>query len=307
MDNSYIEIKIKVSVDNLERVENVFYKLGRYELSIEDPRHLYEENTLNLDTYFNEEEILVDGKDICTVKYYLSDKENVIEFIEIIKSSIDSEKIPCTFETNKVMEEDWANNWKKYYHTFKINDKIVVKPEWEDYTPQGDEIMINIDPGMAFGTGTHETTKLCIQMIDKYMKKDYSVYDVGTGSGILAILASKLGAKEVVAIDVDKVSISASKYNIDLNSIKNIDVLHGNLLEKMTFKGDLIVANIIAEIIYDLIPSVKEALSPCGVFITSGIIESKSDLIKGRLKEFNMDIIDELRENGWCAFAVKLS
>ena len=155
MDNSYVEIKIKVNIDNLENIENIFYKLGRFELYVEDPRHLYEENNLNLDTYFNEDEILVDGKEICVVRYYISEKENVTEFLDIIKSMIRYENIDCFIETQEVLEEDWANNWKKYYHTFKIDNRVVIKPEWENYERLNDEILINIDPGMAFGTGTH--------------------------------------------------------------------------------------------------------------------------------------------------------
>ncbi len=184
MKNTYTEIKIKVSVNDLEKIENIFYRLGVFQLSIEDPRDLFEKSYINFDTYFDEDEIFTEGRNVCIVKYYLSDKENPIEFLNILNQMICSEKINCKIETSEIFEEDWANNWKKYYHTFKINDKIVVKPEWENYNLKDGEILINIDPGMAFGTGTHETTKLCMQLIDKYMKKDSFVYDVGTGSGI---------------------------------------------------------------------------------------------------------------------------
>ena len=306
MDNSYVEIKIKVNIDNLENIENIFYKLGRFELYVEDPRHLYEENNLNLDTYFNEDEILVDGKEICVVRYYISEKENFTEFLDIIKSMIRYENIDCFIETQEVLEEDWANNWKKYYHTFKIDNRVVIKPEWENYERLNDEILINIDPGMAFGTGTHETTKLCIQMMCKYMKDDYFVYDVGTGSGILGILAAKLNARKVIAIDLDKVSVSAAKYNVKLNNISNIEIIEGNLLDNMNEKGDIIVSNIIAEIICDLIPDVTKVLNEDGIFIISGIIDSKVNLIKNSLLKYNMEIINESKENGWYAFAVKI-
>lgn len=305
MENKYLEIKIKTDFDNVEKVENLFYKLGRFEISVEDPRYLFEENYLNLDTYFEEHEVFPNGKDICTVKYYLSYEENVIEFLNILKSTIEFEKINCELETNEIFEEDWANNWKKYYHTFKINERIVVKPEWENYEIKNGEILINIDPGMAFGTGTHETTKLCMIMIEKYMKKDSFAYDVGTGSGILAILMSKLGARKVVAVDLDKVSVSSAKYNVSLNNISNVDVLEGNLLEKATLKGDIVVSNIIAEIIFELIPDVSKIMNEDGIFIASGIIESKVDFIKNRIENCNLKIVDEIRENGWVAFAIK--
>lgn len=305
MENTYTEIKIRVGTDELEKVENVFYRLGIFQLMIEDPRDLFEKTTINFDTYFNEDEILKEGRGICFVKYYLSSEENLIEFLGVLNQMISAEEINCTIETNKIFEEDWANNWKKYYHTFKINNKIVVKPEWEDYELKDGEILINIDPGMAFGTGTHETTKLCIQLIDKYMKNDLTVYDVGTGSGILSILSSKLGAKKVYAIDIDKVSISAAKQNVLLNDLKNVEVLEGNLLDMAKEKGDLILSNIIAEVNYELIPDVVKIIKEDGIFIASGIIESKTDLIRDRISQFQMEIIDEVSENGWYAFAIK--
>lgn len=306
MENTYTEIKIKVDVNDLEKVENIFYRLGIFQISIEDPRDLFEKNYLNYDTYFDEEEVCAQGRNVCIVKYYLSDKENFVEFVSLLKQMFNHENLNCEIDTNKIFEEDWANNWKKYYHTFKIDDKIVVKPEWEDYEVKDGEILINIDPGMAFGTGTHETTKLCIQLINKYMKKDYFVYDVGTGSGILAILSSKLGAKKVMAIDVDKVSVSAATYNVNLNNISNVEVVEGNLLDKAQGKGNLVVANIIAEIIVELIPDIVKVIDENGIFITSGIIENKKDFIKDKLDEHGLYIIEEVLENGWCVFAIKM-
>ena len=305
MGNTYIEIKIKVKTDELEKVENLFYKQGIYELSVEDPRSLFEKNHINLDTYYDEEELCTEGKDVCIVKYYLSDKENVVEFLSNLKEMILLDNIDCQIETNEILEENWANNWKKYYHTFKIDNKIVVKPQWEDYDLKDEEILINIDPGMAFGTGTHETTKLCMQLIHKYIKIGDFVYDIGTGSGILSILSGKLGAEKVISIDLDKVSVSAAKYNVSLNNLSNIEVLEGNLLDKASGKADLIVANIIAEVICNLIPDITKVIKENGIFIISGIIESKVELIEKTLKENGFYIIDKLDENGWFAFAVK--
>ena len=138
------------------------------------------------------------------------------------------------------------------------------------------------------------------------MKDDYFVYDVGTGSGILGILAAKLNARKVIAIDLDKVSVSAAKYNVKLNNISNIEIIEGNLLDNMNEKGDIIVSNIIAEIICDLIPDVTKVLNEDGIFIISGIIDSKVNLIKNSLLKYNMEIINESKENGWYAFAVKI-
>ena len=228
------------------------------------------------------------------------------ELLTTLNERISFEKIDCKLTTVKVFEEDWADNWKKYYHTFKVGKNIVIKPEWETHDLSKDEVLIDINPGMAFGAGTHETTKLCIKFIEKYMKRDFIVYDVGTGSGILAILASKLGAKNVIAIDLDKVSISATRYNVNLNNISNVEVIEGNLLDSAKVKGNLIIANIIAEVIEKLIPDIEKVLDKDGIFIASGMISSRVELIKKEFSKHGFTIIDESSENDWFCFAVKI-
>ena len=196
----------------------------------------------------------------------------------------------------KVNEEDWANNWKKYYKPTKIGKNIIVKPIWEEYEANG-EMIIELDPGMAFGTGTHETTRMCVEALEENVKGDTTVFDIGTGSGILAIAAAKLGAKKVIGVDLDPVAVDSAKENVSFNDLNNIEILYGNLMDVVTGKADLVVANIIAEIIVVLAEDVKNFLVPGGLFITSGIIRERRELVETKLKEKGFKI-KEVKEQG---------
>lgn len=204
-----------------------------------------------------------------------------------------------------VKEEDWANNWRKYYKTTKIGSKVVVKPLWEKYKKKDGEIVLELDPGMAFGTGTHETTRMCINALEKYVKEDSNVFDIGTGSGILSIAASKLGAKSVTAVDIDHTAVDSAKKNIKCNNIKNVKVLYGNLMDVVKGKADIIVANIIAEVIIILSRSVGNFIKDGGYFITSGIIEERQKGVEDSLKREGFTICDEKKEGEWICIVSK--
>jgi ribosomal protein L11 methyltransferase len=167
------------------------------------------------------------------------------------------------------------------------------------------DILIQLDPGMAFGTGTHETTMMCIEFLEKYVKENYRVFDIGTGSGILAISAAKLGAKEVIGVDLDEVAVEAAKENVGLNNVNNIEIKHGNLVDVLTGKADIIVANIIAEVIIGLSKDIRKFMAENGLFIASGIIKDRKEDVLAAMKAENLDII-EVREMGeWVCIVAK--
>ena len=209
-------------------------------------------------------------------------------------------------ESEKMHEEDWANNWKKYYKPTKIGERIVVKPIWEDYEAKEDELILALDPGMAFGTGTHETTRMCIQALDKYVKEDSTVFDVGCGSGILAIAAAKLGAKKAVGVDLDPVAVESANENVGLNNLDNIEILYGNLVDVIEGKADIVVANIIAEVICILTEDVKRVLKTDGYFITSGIIHDRVDMVTNKLKETGFEVVEINKDGEWNCIVAKL-
>ena len=209
--------------------------------------------------------------------------------------------------TESVKEEDWANNWKQYYKPTRIGDNIVIKPEWEDYEAGENDLVIRMDPGMAFGTGSHETTSMCIVNLEKYVNKDSTVFDIGCGSGILGIVAAKLGAKDVVGIDIDAVAVKVAKENISKNGVDKVMVaMEGNLADDMDKdkKADIVVANIIADIIVILAKDVKSFLKEGGIFISSGIILAKIDEVVASLEENGFEIVSVEKKGEWaCVIA----
>lgn len=208
-----------------------------------------------------------------------------------------------TLSLQGVKEEDWAENWKQYYKPFRLGDHMVVKPTWEPWDQQPGDLMIEIDPGMAFGTGTHETTAMCVQLIEKYYHGG-TLLDVGTGSGILAIAAARLGAKGIVAVDIDPDAVRVAKENVAHNGLEDaILVKQGDLLQGLSQQFDFAVANILAPVICMLAKPLKNHLTRGGQFICSGIIAEAEEDVHAALLEADY-IIDEIRHQGdWVAFA----
>ncbi|SDB98087.1 ribosomal protein L11 methyltransferase [Pelagirhabdus alkalitolerans] len=208
---------------------------------------------------------------------------------------------------NEVNEEDWATAWKKYYKPVKVSNKITITPTWEDYQKvSSDEVIVELDPGMAFGTGTHPTTVLSMQALEKYLQKSQTVIDVGTGSGVLSIASVLLGADQVYAYDLDDVAVTAAKMNVDLNDVSSqVKVEQNNLLNDVTIQPDVMVANILAEIILKFEKDAYRLLKPGGVFISSGIIKQKKDDVKQALIDAGFEILEVNQMEDWIAIVAK--
>ena len=219
---------------------------------------------------------------------------------------IDSGK--ATVKLSDVNDDSWRDVWKKYYHPVRITRYLTIVPSWEDYQPENaDEKVIRLDPGRAFGTGTHPTTRLALLALEKEIRGSESMIDVGTGSGVLSIAAKYLGAGEIDAYDIDDEAIKATKENVALNSVaQDINIGTNSLLDGISKKVDLIVANILAGIIVPLIPQAKECLNPGGKFITSGIINDKKDLIVNELTKHGFVIDEILNQKDWYSIIAHL-
>jgi ribosomal protein L11 methyltransferase len=206
----------------------------------------------------------------------------------------------------EVREEDWANNWKQYYSTLHLTPRLVINPSWVLYQNPGEEIVITLDPGSAFGTGTHETTAMCAQWLDELITEGDDVLDLGTGSGILAIIAARLGAGSVEAIDIDPLATDVARNNCSLNGV-DVDVHTGELNDAHWAQYNVIIANIIADVIAEIAADIPDRLKPDGLFITSGIIENKADRVLAACQAAGLTSVGCKEQNGWCSFVFKKS
>ncbi len=210
-------------------------------------------------------------------------------------------------EHTSVHEQDWAENWKKYYKPFRAGERLVIKPSWEPYEAQDGDLVLELDPGMAFGTGTHETTFMCMEQLERYVKPGCRAIDVGCGSGILALAAAKLGARDVLAIDLDELAVKVAAENTVKNGLSDVvRVKHGDLLENSEEQADVIVANIIADVICFLCGPAKKHLLPGGVFICSGIIREREDDVQRALAQAGYTVCNRLAKGEWVCLAATL-
>ncbi|MBH9967509.1 50S ribosomal protein L11 methyltransferase [Rossellomorea oryzaecorticis] len=302
------EISILTTNEAIEPVSHILHESGASGVVIEDPFDLIKEREdmfgeiyqLNPDDYPSEGVL---------VKAYLPVNSFLGETVEEIKQGItnlvtyDIDIGENKVEISEVNEEEWATAWKKYYHPVKISDKFTIVPTWEDYTPvHSDELIIELDPGMAFGTGTHPTTVMCIQALERIVKPEDSVIDVGTGSGVLSIAAAMLDASEVKAYDLDEVAVRSARLNVKLNKVQDrVSVDQNNLLNGITGQADVIVANILAEIILRFTEDAFELVKPGGYFITSGIIQPKKQEVKEALEHAGFLIEEVMVMEDWVA------
>ncbi|OEF96942.1 ribosomal protein L11 methyltransferase [Vulcanibacillus modesticaldus] len=305
------EISIHTTQEAIEAVANILHEAGAGGVIIEDPEILEREwETPYGEVYqLSPEDFPEEG---VVIKAYFPLNSYLMETVEQIKLAINN---LLTFDINigdgkisisEVNEEDWASGWKKYYKPVKIADKILITPTWEEVEPKSDEIVIELDPGMAFGTGTHPTTVMCIQALEKVIKGDEEVIDVGCGTGVLSIAAAKLGAKHILALDLDEVAIKSAKLNAKINNVGSvIEVKQNNLLDNIDKRVDLVMANILAEVIIRFTSDVARVLKPNGIYITSGIIGTKAELVKDVLIRDGFIIEETLRKDDWVAFIAK--
>ncbi|MEN2765939.1 50S ribosomal protein L11 methyltransferase [Ornithinibacillus xuwenensis] len=307
------EICIHTTNEAIEPISNILHETGASGVVIEDPLDLIVDKDnmmygeifeLNADDY---------PKEGVFIKAYLPLNSFLGETVEEIKQAInnlitfDIDLGPNEVTLSEVNEEDWATAWKKYYKPVRISEKITITPTWEDYTPKSDdELIIELDPGMAFGTGTHPTTVLSIQALEKYIEKNDIVIDVGCGSGVLSIASALLGAKEVYAYDLDEVAVKSTKINAKINHVHSlIQTKQNNLLNQVDMKANIIVSNILAEIIVRFISDAWNNLVEGGYFITSGIIQAKKQMVLEQLENQGFEIIAINELEDWVSIIVR--
>lgn len=306
VNDSWQEIQVTIHHESQEALTEILNELGAQGVAIEGNALIEEARRNNWGDYFPVPES--SNEDHVTVKAYFyeqktsEDLENLAETAKALKEfglEVGTVKVTASL----VYEQDWANAWKAHYHTTVI-DNVVIQPSWETYTPSEGQIHIVLDPGMAFGTGTHPTTSMCIQALQNIEISEKRVWDIGTGSGLLAITASKLGASQVRAVDIDPVAVKVANENAKINQV-NLAIDQGSL-SLLTGKADIIVANIIADIIIDLFPDIVNKLKLNGLFIASGIIKDRATEVLDQAREYGFNVKFQQYEGEWVCYCFEL-
>ena len=303
------EVKVIFDADNIELVKNeiinLFYEFGVNGVKIDEPM---EKN--HLDYYKDEKDFIVN--DLAITAYFpknaYSQKRQEMVTNRFSEFFSGREDVIYNISFYDLADEDYIDNWKKYVFTTRISERFVVKPTWREYEKEEGDLVIDLDPGRAFGTGTHPTTYLCIRLMEKYIKEGQKVIDVGTGSGILMVAAEKLGAKEIWGVDIDPDAVEVAQENLDLNGVSRdkTKVLVGNLLNVVENKKfEVVVANILADVILLLLKDISKVIEKDGTLILSGIINDKKNLIIEECKKIGLTIVEVIEDKEWVAMTVK--
>lgn len=305
-----VEIKVIYESDDIERatkeISDIFYGFGVTGLKIEEPM----KSKNPLDFYKNEKEFLMVDHAISAYfplnPYAEKRKAAILSTFE--EKFAEREDIIYTVDFYEYDEEDYQNSWKKYLFPEKVSEKFVVKPTWREYTPEADELIIELDPGRAFGTGSHPTTSLCLKLMEENISEGDSVIDVGTGSGILMIAADRLGASEIYGTDIDELAVESAKENLELNNISEdkAKVYKGDLISVVENKKfDIVVANILADVLLILLYDISKVVKPNGKIIFSGIIEDKCELLRREVESLGFTVEEIKADKEWRAMLIK--
>lgn len=303
----WIEISVLTEGICVEAIAGIFQRLGSGGVSIEDPQAA--RKYINQESW-NKESVSPDflTHEFVVVKAYFPEERKVLEELdsglEMVKENFN---VDCKVFIDEVRDEDWENSWKKYYHTFKIGERLVIKPSWEEYQAKDGEVIIDIDPGMAFGTGIHASTRFCMKFVDQYVQGGENIVDAGCGSGILSIAAAKLGAARVFAMDVDELAVKIARENISLNHLETIIAAQaGDIIEEIRLqRPDMILANITAEVVNLLIPEAAKVMAPGSYLFGSGIVDSRWPGVKQQLETHGFVIEQMLTDVDWVGVAAR--
>lgn len=253
-----------------------------------------------------DEELVAKDRSRSIIHIYIPEEENAAESVAFLKERLEAEGIPAQVDSLGVDDSSWNENWKKYFHAIESGTRLAIVPSWEEYENKDGRTVLSIDPGAAFGTGTHATTSLCLEVLERYVTADTRMLDIGTGSGILAIASALLGATEALGIDIDAQSVKTAKENAQINHVDDkVTFLVGDLADKVEGKYDLVCANIVADVIIKLLPDASRFLKEDGVMIISGIIDTRKDDVLSCVTKNGFKIKKEKYKDNWCAFVLE--
>ncbi|MEG0839667.1 MAG: 50S ribosomal protein L11 methyltransferase [Hydrogenoanaerobacterium sp.] len=302
------DVTVRVPTQSLDDASAIAQMAVPYGIYIEDYSDLLTEAPKIAHIDLIDEELLAKNRTHALIHLYISPDENPKEAVSFLTERLSAVSVPFDISVNTVREKDWATAWKKYYHPIKVGHRLVVCPSWEEYRKKDDEIILTLDPGMAFGTGTHETTRLCMQLLEDYTTSQTRLLDMGCGSGILSVAALLLGAKTAVGVDIDQTAVRVACENAALNGVESAcSFVCGDLTEKISGTYNVICANIVADVIIRLSPVIPRFLEHDGVFIASGIIAPRADEVVTALENIGLSITQRKEQGGWVALACRFA
>ena len=299
------EIILTLPADLLDRACDIAQMAAPYGMYIEDYRNLEQEVNDIAHIDLIDEELLSKDRSVGLIHIYLSEEDNPAEALAFLRERFAAEGIPFSSQDRVCRQDDWANEWKKYFKPLPVGDRLLIQPAWEE--PDGDSgrTVLTMEPGMAFGTGAHETTRMCLELIERYVIPGMEILDVGCGSGILSIAALLLGAKKAVGVDIDPTAVRTAAENAALNRVEDrFEALAGSLTDRVNGRYDMVAANIVADVILELNGSILGYLKPGAVYLMSGIIDRREEEILASLKD-RFDILEIKRDRGWTAIAAR--
>ena len=303
----WTEIKIGVSSADVDKAGNIAQMVVPYGIYIEDYSDLEQAAWEIAKIDLIDEELLQKDRNKAFVHVYLPPQENPTEAVAFLSERYTAENINHEIDVSVCRNQDWENNWKDYFKSLPVGEKIMIHPVWDDDFEPGDRVVLDIEPGLAFGSGGHDTTKLCLETLEKYVSEETTLLDVGCGSGILGVCGLLLGAKKAVGVDIDPLAVKKAWENAELNGFDSskYTAYEGNLTDKVSGKYSVVVANIVADVIIMFCKNVGAFMEDDAVFITSGIIDVREQDVLSAFDEYGFEIVERHESNGWLCFVTK--
>ena len=302
----WTEIKIKIKTEDIDRASAIANMAVPYGIYVEDYSDLEEQAWEIAHVDLIEQELRDRDKNFGIIHIYISEEDNAAEAAEYLCELLSADKIFYEIEKLDVNDSDWADGWKKFFKCTEVGSKILIRPSWENYDKNTDRIVLSIDPGAAFGTGTHATTSLCLELLEGYVTEESRILDIGSGSGILSIGAVLLGAQYADGVDIDAAAVKVAKENAEINGVSDkTNYIVGDLAEKISGKYNIVCANIVADVIIRLLENVDNYMEKDAVLITSGIIDSREKDVTSAFEKFGFSVEKRLTRDNWCAFVCK--